>query len=337
MHPEAIALFRAQVEGMVQQGDPLVLRDAHAQDGVLMDLGYIVEASIDESFHLVIKAELDEDNPAAVALWKKLQKGKQFGLSIGGRVIDYIDEYVETLGKTVRTYLNVLLNEISVTTRPAWQPSFGTVMSKSIDEATAASLTKEGANRVEDEELQPGQDVAPDAAVKSEELVTPAADETQKADEEVALPEGVIETLEDGTPVVRSEDDNDTDVEKAGRRVSAATRREMLSAFEAHRAALVALGLLDDGGAPEKSVSGDEESPLVKSLRDSVTAEKDISKALQKSLDEATARIEELEKTPAAQPPAVLAKAKDEADETIKALFKLSPSERLAIALQLND
>lgn len=153
MAPEAIQRFAEQIN--TQTDDPelmLVYRDAHAPDGVLRDLGVIKKAWINEHMHLGIEVRLDDDNPASDFLWKQVDgRKKQYGMSVSGRVLDYADEFVSEVGKTVRTYKNVVLDEISNTTRPAWYPSFGSVLSKSIKDA--ASAVSDGVHVLNEDEL----------------------------------------------------------------------------------------------------------------------------------------------------------------------------------------
>lgn len=161
MAPEAIQRFSDQINA-TDETMRLTYRDAHAPDGVLRDLGEITKAWIDDKFHLGIEVKVDMANPAGKFLFEQVNKGKQYGMSVAGRVLDYADEFVSTVGKTVRTYKNVVLDEISNTTRPAWYPSFGTVLAKSIKDASPDAST--GVN-VDEDEL-PGTEVE-DATTKS--------------------------------------------------------------------------------------------------------------------------------------------------------------------------
>lgn len=185
MSQDAITRFAAQING----SDPdsrLVYRDAHQPDGVLRDLGDITKAWVNEHFHLGIEVKLNMENPAADFLFKQLQKGKQYGMSVGGHVVDYAMEYVDEIGKSVLTYKNVVLDEISNTTRPAWYPSFGTVLSKSIKDA---SIDAPAGVNVNDDELL---DAAVEDTTKSEEVVETTEDTTTEKSED----ETVVDTTE---------------------------------------------------------------------------------------------------------------------------------------------
>lgn len=187
MAPEAIQAFSDQINSS-SVDHRLVYRDAHAPDGVLRDLGEITKAWINEKMHLGIEVKLDMENPAATYLWKQInEKGKQYGMSVAGRVYDYIDEFVSEIGSVVRTYKSIMLDEISNTTRPAWYPSFGSVLAKSIKDAESdpsnddqpvvqrvgnkvsdtAATADMGENTLSDEELL-------DATVKDDEAKSAA-------------------------------------------------------------------------------------------------------------------------------------------------------------------
>jgi hypothetical protein len=75
----------------------------------------------------------------------------------------------------VRTFKNVALDEISNTTRPAWYPSFGTVLSKSVKDAALTAPT--GDNGLETNDLL---DAVVEEATKSEAV--PADDITKTSD-----------------------------------------------------------------------------------------------------------------------------------------------------------
>lgn len=122
--------------------DRLPYRDAHSKDGVLRDLGVASKAWVNDQGRLGVEVQLDEDNPAARYLFKQISKGKQYGMSVHGHVFGFVDEFVQEIGKTVRTYKDVLLDEISNTTRPAWTPSLGSVLSKALEDDDDLTVEK---------------------------------------------------------------------------------------------------------------------------------------------------------------------------------------------------
>lgn len=193
MAPEAIQRFSEQINA-ADEDSRLVYRDAHAPDGVMRDLGEITKAWVTEKFHLGIEVKLDEDNPASMLLYKKLKKGKQYGMSVAGHVVDYAMEFVTEIGKSVLTYKNVVLDEISNTTRPAWYPSFGTVLSKSLKDASSDAPV--GENLVDDETTDGLLDETVEGATKSDGSADAVVEETtEKADE--AVEETAVEKASD--------------------------------------------------------------------------------------------------------------------------------------------
>jgi HK97 family phage prohead protease len=94
------------------------LRVEHQQgDGAI--IGSVNEAWLDDRNNLWIKAPLEKGNPAATMLHNALKAGAKLGLSVGGRVKRAVRELAEGIGKEVRTFYDVDLNEVSVTPRPS--------------------------------------------------------------------------------------------------------------------------------------------------------------------------------------------------------------------------
>lgn len=141
---DAVSAVAAQINR-----SPLPLHDWHAKNTILgLPIGEVYKAWVTPDGELGIEARLDKAHTTAQMLRQKLAEGKQFGLSVGGKVLAYKDEFEKSVNKKVRTFTNVMLDEISVTTRPFYQPSFGSVISKAIDEAQAASVD-EGDNSLD--------------------------------------------------------------------------------------------------------------------------------------------------------------------------------------------
>lgn len=336
MAPEAIKRFADQInstDGMPLT-DRVIYRDAHAPDGVLRDLGVVTKAWVTEHFHLGIEVRLDEDNPAANFLWKSVSKGKQYGMSVSGRVLDYADDYLAEAGKVVRTFKNIVLDEISNTTRPAWYPSFGMILAKSIKDA-AQPAGSTGENTLNEDELL---DNPVEDATKSE-----GAEGAPETDESAAVADDSTESAEAEEEAEKSSaEDADDEVDKAGRSISAANGQKLLSLYTEMTSTLTALGLLGDETSSEKSDSEDEEDTLDKSTetpaddgRAALEAKVD---ALAKSNAEQAARIAELESAPRTSLPSLVTDEtkKSETSELADMLAKASPSERMRLALALH-
>ncbi len=321
--PEAITRFAAQIEERVALGDPLPYRDAHAPDGVLMELGTLVKAWVDEHFHLGVEVKLDSANPASQYLYEQVRRGKQYGMSVSGRVLEWADEFVSELGKSVRTFKNVILDEISNTTRPAWYPSFGTVLAKSVSGADSSSAPFEGESASMDDELH------------GDENVAVTEDEEASTTEEEATPEG------EAAPEAE-EEESDLDVDKAGRSISAKNREGLLALYQEFGQKLVELGVLDQpeetDSEADKSAPVEESDTISKAVQEAVTEAvaplAARNEELTAQLVEANDRIAALESAPRTQLPGAITDGtkKTAKDEFGELLSKATPFERLQIA-----
>lgn len=338
MTPEAIKGFAEQIADRMATGNPIPYMDHHQKGGVLNELGYVTKGWVEPNFDLGIEVRLDEDNAAAMTLYKKAAKGKQYGMSVAGKVPfgGFYTEASKALGKTVRKFTNVLLTEISNTTRPVWTPSFGTVLSKAIDDAVASD--SEGVTPVDpvkDEQALDGQDVtdtekAVDEAAAAE---TTDTDTTEKAESDEAVDETETEKAEDDAAA-------EEDVEKAGKAVSKTNAQALLAAYKNMGDTLRTLGVLEDTTegaevATEKSDSQDDADTLTKAINDATAPLVAQVEELTKSLREATDRIVQLENTPAdGGAPALIDKAQsDDAAKVAELIAKATPSDRIRLGL----
>lgn len=123
----------------------LPLRSSH-KGGWENKIGWLVDAELDAEKNLWVTAELDQDNANAMTLYKQLQRGDlpnkpiQHGLSIGGKITDYVREWHTEKSKFVRILKGMLLDEISVVEEPAYQYSFLEVIQKSLGDDIQENL-----------------------------------------------------------------------------------------------------------------------------------------------------------------------------------------------------
>lgn len=218
MLPQAIEGLAAQIND-----SPVPLRDSHKKDSILEDIGVVVKADVTPGFQLLVEAELDQKNPSSIYLWNKLDEGKKYGLSVKGHSEKPIVE--KSMDRYVSKHHTVSLDEVSVTTRPYFTHSFGTVLRKAMDEALAPLATmgdtnmensKTGEAPVQ-ESSAPENDTAQDSVSPSEELVkslmaddefkTLIADTVKAAIAETAP---ATDSVEDTTEVEKSESEADT-------------------------------------------------------------------------------------------------------------------------------
>jgi hypothetical protein len=152
--------------------DPIPLRNQHRQEDITEDIGTVYKATVTPDYQLAIEASLDEDNPNAQFLWKKLAKKKKFGLSIKGSSLNFYYDTDRSVGR-VRRHPYVVANEISVTTRPVADQTFGTVLQKAID---GDSLQSEPVG-----EIMETNGIITDGAVEVTESSAPENDTVQTA------------------------------------------------------------------------------------------------------------------------------------------------------------
>jgi HK97 family phage prohead protease len=96
-------------------------------------IGEIVSLSLNDDNKLVYKAKLDLGYSKARDLVHAIEKGRQLGVSIGASVIKAGMEWAEEVGKSVYTYFELALKEISVTGTAAYQYSWINQVTKSLD------------------------------------------------------------------------------------------------------------------------------------------------------------------------------------------------------------
>lgn len=127
--PEAIA--------KMEQYSGIDLLPSHGS-GVLEELGVVEKCWLDND-QFRIAGSLDASNPEAVRLYEKLRAGKQYGLSVGGRVLSAHREFDPEAGKHVKYIDDVELDHVAVC-RPssaANPDTYLTVLAKAADAVLA--------------------------------------------------------------------------------------------------------------------------------------------------------------------------------------------------------
>lgn len=95
------------------------LRYEHSKEDSAI-IGNVSKAWIDERNQLWIDAELDPNHPAGESLYTSIKnQGLKMGFSVGGKVKKAVKEFAASTGRMVKTFYDVLLDEVSVTKRPA--------------------------------------------------------------------------------------------------------------------------------------------------------------------------------------------------------------------------
>lgn len=321
MDPALIDSFAGQIQTRTNEGSPLVYRDTHNPDGVLTELGELVEASVTDQQHLYVTVRLDRDNPAARHLHRQVQRGKKYGMSIGGTVVDYVDEYVESLGRVIRRFTNVVLDHIANTTMPAWTPSLGTVLTRAVEKA----LTEE--STLENEELAPEQ---------------PETEGTQETAEVTAEAEAAAEEHEHNDDCEHeSEEEAEEPAAETEPELRVITAEELTPIADAVAALASAVAALTATAAPASETpeveeptdaarSVESESPVAGN--DDMAVLRAAVESLRTELAQANDRIRQLEAEPAGDEPGVIERVAE--PNLAEELAKLDPHTRLVIGLQ---
>ncbi len=124
-------MAESAIKSMASANLPLSFRSEH-KDEWDSQLGEVVSLTATPDHKLLMKAELDQEHPNAHFLFGKLQKGSQLGLSIGGQVNDWAWEHDPEIGQSIRTYKDIALKEVSVTSHPAVASTFLSAINKSL-------------------------------------------------------------------------------------------------------------------------------------------------------------------------------------------------------------
>lgn len=320
MDPSVVESFARQIQQRAESGEPIPYRDTHGMgvtgdNGVMVDLGELVAAAVTEDDHLHVRVRLDTENPAAAFLHKQVQRGKRYGMSVGGEVTDYADEYVKELGRVVRTFKGVILDHIANTSQPSWTPSLGTVLMRAVEKA------------LEGENMDPDV-LAPETPEVEGATETPAVE---------AAEESVTEEQVEETPADEVEEPEAPAIEEA-RTIEVSALQPIQDAVAALASAISAV--LAPTPAPatatvQLSDGANDAAPSVES--ESPVAENDLSalrsavESLQAELATANDRIKQLEEEPAGNQPPVIERSETDLRGEIS---KLPAHERLLLGLR---
>jgi len=287
--PKAIQMLADQINN-----DPIPLRNQHRVDDITEDIGLVYKATVLPNYDLSIEARLDEDNPAAQYLWKKLSKKKKYGLSIRGSSLGFYYD-TETSGGRIRRHPGVYAKEISVTTRPVSDQTFGTVLQKAID---GDSLQSEPVG-----EIMETNEVITDVAAGVAESSAPENDTVQAAP---SPSDELVKSL-------MANDDFVTLIKTAV--AEAVSTPEQTSETE------TSVEDSTDISKSESEATATDYAELVKSAVAEATAE-------------FSAKLEALaERIPEVQLPGVLMKSENERDEEILESIRSDPRQALRVGL----
>lgn len=238
-------------------------------------IGSITEARV-EGDKLVIKAEVDADDAAAVRLYKKVQKGFKAAFSVGGKITS--DRPTVEKGAQ-RIITGVVLDHIMLTSRPANTNTFAVALAKTFDELDAEDLEKSDISAEEREKyatyhengegkfpIRPGSHQDAESALR---LIGHAP-----ADKQPEIRKRACSILGDSHPACKDitktngdDMDQDTDLEKAGAKFSSDSKAALKDIHDAGNddvKAKVRAMLGDEAedvlGAPNPDADGDDDA-----------------------------------------------------------------------------
>lgn len=318
MRPELIRDFANQIKERAAAGDPIRYTDSHNPDGVLSELGELVDAGVSDQQHLVVKVRLDKENEAARFLHRSLQRGKRYGMSIGGSVVGWMDEYVKEVGRIVRTFTKVVITHIANTTMPAWTPSLGTVLARAVEKAVVEGVS-----------------VNNDST--SETPQTEGVEETKAPVTEVAAPaaEVVAAAVTEPAPVAEIAASTEAPAEVAAAPAPETPAPNMIPASaltpiaDAVASLANAFNKLMPTAQPDAARSLTSEPPVAGN--DEMVVLRTAVDSLRTDLASANARIKQLENEPEGNQPPVLERSET---NVFDELAKLPPHQRLLIGLE---
>jgi hypothetical protein len=134
----AVEALKAMAESISKQSVPLRVEHSQSDNAII---GEVNKAWMDERDNLWISADLNADHPAAGILYKGLKDGIKMGLSVGGYIKSAAEEVAEGLGQVVKTFYDVLLDEVSVTQRPSNRDAWLMAKSFAKSEKEISTLT----------------------------------------------------------------------------------------------------------------------------------------------------------------------------------------------------
>jgi hypothetical protein len=302
---QGMTLRSAAIERLAKRinEQPVPFKDWHQKNNSFAEMGVVTSAKVTPEFELDVEVELDQKHPFAQLLWGRMDEGKQYGMSIGGKSSDWKAE--DENGTKVLAVYDVEIDEISLTTKPLWTHSLGTVIKKAIDEEQQSESVE-------------GVEIVADTTVADD--LTPESVETTSAPESVVTTEEVV-------------------VEKA---VTTDTARELqkvaklVKHIQATDALLRELGLVDVVTDPTETTAVETVQIVEKSVDE--TSSNDRLSALEARLQAQTSEIEILKaQIPDTTVPGLMTRQKDADKEAIEILMssEIDPRTRIRYGLAL--
>lgn len=306
--------------------NPIPLMDWHGKNAVntIMDaeLGEVYKAWVDDEGLLRVAAELDKDVPTSQWLRKKMdpnmlppgKEPKKFGMSVKGLAQNVRGALQD--GKLKRQIADLIPSEVSLTTRPFFQPSFGTVISKAMDEASAESVAGDKSSMSDEVTPQVDQDVKPESESDSDKVLDAAADAGVETTPDSDTVKDAAESADD---VAVEKSDADKEAEALTLLITNIVRREI------------------GNSKVEPVVPSAPETPADTAVEKAQDDQPDRLAVIEKALADLGVNVERLlENTPEVSAPGVLV-AKSDVDTAREAFASMDASQRIRAGFQLAE
>lgn len=166
------------LKSMVADQDEVVLTNSHKAEADNI-IGRVVAKHLDENNRLVIKAQIDEEDPKVVSLWNKVAKGYKMGFSVGGKILKASNGFAQGASRVIS---GVKLDHVMLTRKPVNPNTFAVALAKALDEDTAVvgdSQTHKG-NTMENELEKAGAKFSADTVAALQDIHE-AGDDNVKA------------------------------------------------------------------------------------------------------------------------------------------------------------
>lgn len=162
---------------------PVVFKNEHGDEWDA-EFGEVTALYATDDHQLMMEAELDPDHYRTKTLVKALEKGKSLGLSIGGLIPEggAVKEWISDLGRTIKTYKDILLQEISVTGSPAVADTWLTNITKSVKDWKETPMPKEDTKKTDEQVEEVAEETPTDPKTPVKESTPTEGDQPEASD-----------------------------------------------------------------------------------------------------------------------------------------------------------
>lgn len=202
------------------KSEGLPLTDGHLpSDSIIAVIGEIVDASIIDTDEMQIRCMLDAQHPTAGIIERKVKEGKKLAFSIEGYAKDEDTEifFDEESDRYITRILDIEPVAITVTTEPAYTPSFAEVVYASVGIKNNLDITN--SKMAEKEKREDVKKTKNDTIKSTDEEVTTDQEVTEEVSE-TSTEETDTTAQEEGVSTESTESDHTKQIEALTEKVS---------------------------------------------------------------------------------------------------------------------